>query len=435
MAIIKRVGMPENDSERRAIAFLAEHLPGDDYVLFHNLELPNSAGFPYEYDMVLVGEYAVYAIEVKHYGGTIAGNETEWELESGRVLQSPVPLANKKARILRDRLSRFSPVLERAFVVALVVLTKEPGRVRVREAQSDRILPLSETPSYILNPGRLPVQADRITHFTDRICDAVMRQFTPLHRQRMLGDYEVTETLDTGDGYRTFLGRHRLLKAAPPALLKVHTLNIYADAKKQERLRELLTRDAEALHRLGAHPNIMRVLSFFPWESDKFVFAMESPDLCSLRSFLSESGPMREKDGLVIAKGMLAGLAHAHAHGVIHRNLRPESVLVGTDGAVKLANFDLVRVEDDALATIATRVVGRIDPRYAAPEVIQDPSSATPQSDLFAVGQILRELLTGNPTSDVEGDVAEVIGRLTAGRHEQRYPSAESAAEDIAILV
>src|SRR5687767_10963475 len=121
--------MPENDSERHAIAYLAEHLPGDDFVLFHNLELGNRAGFPYEYDIVLVGEYAVYAIEVKHYGGTIAGNEMEWELESGHVRQSPVPLINKKARVLGDRLRRFSPVLGDVFACGLVVLTREPVRL------------------------------------------------------------------------------------------------------------------------------------------------------------------------------------------------------------------------------------------------------------------------------------------------------------------
>src|SRR5690242_14962711 len=122
MAIVRRVGLPENESEGRAIAYLAEHLPGDDFVLFHNLELPNSAGFPYEYDMILVGERAVYVIEVKHYGGTIQGNEIEWQLESGRIIPSPVPLVNKKARILSDRLKRFSPLLSQVFVWGIVVL-------------------------------------------------------------------------------------------------------------------------------------------------------------------------------------------------------------------------------------------------------------------------------------------------------------------------
>ena len=74
MAIVHAVGLPENDSERKAVSYLADHLPGDDYIIFHNLELPNERGLPYEYDVIVVGEYAVYVIEVKGYQGRIRGN-------------------------------------------------------------------------------------------------------------------------------------------------------------------------------------------------------------------------------------------------------------------------------------------------------------------------------------------------------------------------
>lgn len=435
MAIVRRIGVPENDSERHAVSFLAEHLPGDDFVLFHNLELANRAGFPYEYDMILVGEYAVYAIEVKHYGGTIQGNEIEWQLASGHVIPSPMPLANKKARILRDRLVRRSPLLNQVFVVAIIVLTKEPVRLRIRDEQQDRMLPLSEAPGYILDPHRLPVSANRVTHLTDRICEAIMSQFTPLCRRRAVGDYDITETLDGADGYRVNLGRHRLLKAHPPVLLKVYTLDIYANKAQQERQREILTRDAEALYRLGEHPNIARVVGFFPWEAEKLVLAVEWLDLRSLRSVFQQSSPLPERDVLTVGSKILTGLTHAHERQVIHRNLRPESVLVGDHGEVKLANFDLARVNDEAFATIATRLKGRIDPTYAAPEVRLSPAAATPQSDLYSVGQILREGLTGRTDGSVSGDAGEIIERLTAQDPAERYQSAAAAADDIAVLI
>jgi serine/threonine protein kinase len=218
-------------------------------------------------------------------------------------------------------------------------------------------------------------------------------------------------------------------------LLKVYTLNIYAEKQEQERQRELLTRDAEALYRVGTNANIVRVVGFFPWEADQFVLAMEWPNLHSLRSTLAESGPMKVADVLSLADGILSGLAYVHENGVIHRNLRPESVLVGPGGAVKLANFDLARVDDGALATIATRVARLIDVRYAAPEVRTDPSRAVTQSDLFSVGQIMREALTGSLSGVVTGDIGEIIGRLTAAKVSERYESAASAADDIAILM
>lgn len=75
--MIKGIGDPENDSERKAIAYLGKHLP-DNYVLFHN--------------------------EVKGYQGLIRGNAEEWKRKESAVRKSPIPLANKKAKILAARI-------------------------------------------------------------------------------------------------------------------------------------------------------------------------------------------------------------------------------------------------------------------------------------------------------------------------------------------
>ena len=103
MAVVRSIGLPENDSERKAINYLKDNLP-DDYLILTNLELPTRGGLPYEYDIVVIGDYAVYSIEVKGYRGEIKGNAFEWELDSGVIYKSPIPLANKKAKIIGDRL-------------------------------------------------------------------------------------------------------------------------------------------------------------------------------------------------------------------------------------------------------------------------------------------------------------------------------------------
>ena len=89
MAKIHAIGQPENEAERKAIRRIARSLP-DEYIIFHNFELTNGKrGFPYEYDMAVVGEFAVYHVEVKGYRGAIRGNKREWIFENGGRLSQP----------------------------------------------------------------------------------------------------------------------------------------------------------------------------------------------------------------------------------------------------------------------------------------------------------------------------------------------------------
>jgi hypothetical protein len=84
MAIIHRIGTPENDSEARAIKRSGKDLP-DDYFVFQNFEVATGRGLPYEYDIVVLAPHAVYHIEVKGYHGEIRGNPLQWTFENGGV--------------------------------------------------------------------------------------------------------------------------------------------------------------------------------------------------------------------------------------------------------------------------------------------------------------------------------------------------------------
>src|SRR6478735_2866159 len=119
MAIIHRIGTPENDSEARAIKRFAKDLPGD-YFVFHNFEVTTGRGLPYEYDIAVLTPHALYHVEVKGYHGEIRGNPMQWIFENGGVFPSPIPLAEDRARAklnddqagrvvhLRDAIDRLS---------------------------------------------------------------------------------------------------------------------------------------------------------------------------------------------------------------------------------------------------------------------------------------------------------------------------------------
>lgn len=390
MATVRAIGLPENDSEREAIAFFRDNLPSNDYIIFHNLEI-HSKNVPYEFDIVIVGERAIYPIELKGYGGHITGNAAEWELASGRIIKSPLPLAAKKAKVLASVMRQFDPGLERVFVEpTLLVLTDPNTRVDLEDPEHERVMSLVQAAQFIKSDRR-----DSIVYFHERIVKALARQFQPLHRINEIGDYVVREIISKNELYTTYLAEHRFLTTEQQFALKVYDFDIYADSAAQKRQKEFLLRDANALYRLTGHPNIVRAHPPFPWQSNQIVLPLDWVEGFSLRGLMNSKHPLSSASKLQIARQICKGIAYAHAHGVIHRDLRPTNIIVSRKGAAKIINFDLARVEADNMHTIASRVRSHLDERYIAPEVWRDASSASRVSDLYSIGILLYELLAG----------------------------------------
>ena len=88
-------------------------------------------------------------------------------------------------------------------------------------------------------------------------------------------------------------------------------------------------------------------------------------------------------------------LGFVHAHGVIHRDLRPDNVVICPQGPLKLVNFDCAHLGGGNMRTIATRVGRHLDERYVAPEVYLNPANASRRSDIYSLGIIFHELLAG----------------------------------------
>lgn len=454
MAIIQAIGLPENDSERKAIAYFGEKLPDGDYVVFHSLERSTPSGLPYEYDIIVVGEYAVYMVEVKGYQGAIKGNAQEWELDSGAIYKSPVPLANKKAKIISSLLSRYSPLLGNVWVQPLIVLSDDKVRINLNDEQADKVLHLDEARDYILNPRQLPIRPTPITRFTDMICEAIFNQFRPLKRKNEIGDYRILDTIGKNNLYTTFLAEHRLIRTQGRFTLKVYALNLYASEQTRQKQEEWILRDANALHRLD-HPNIVRAHMPFPWQDKQIVLPIEWVDGYSLRGLLDEGLKIDFKQRVNIIQQIGQALAHAHNQNIIHRDVRPDNIIVPQTGYVKLVNFDCARVEGDDMRTIATRVGRQLDERYVAPEVWQNAGAASSSSDLFSLGAVFFELLTGEPPCqhikqifdnqglpqlptqiqpDLPADVDDVIAQMCAFKPEDRYQSLTEAREDLSII-
>lgn len=148
--------------------------------------------------------------------------------------------------------------------------------------------------------------------------------------------------------------------------------------------------EARSAARLS-HPNVVGV--FDQGEDAGTVFlAMEYIEGRTLRQVLRERGPLAPSQALELIEPVLAALAAAHEAGIVHNDVKPENVLVGENGRVKVADFGLARALTDSGTTTRGLLLGTVN--YISPEqALGEP--ATPRSDVYSAGIMLYELLTG----------------------------------------
>jgi serine/threonine-protein kinase len=197
--------------------------------------------------------------------------------------------------------------------------------------------------------------------------------------------------------------------------LKVMHPTLATDATFVERF----IREAKSVARLD-HPNVVQV--FDQGAEGAYVYlAMEYIAGCTLRDVLRERGALRPRAALDILEPVLAALGAAHRAGFVHRDMKPENVLIGDDGRVKVADFGLVRAVDTVTHTTGS-VLGTVS--YLAPEQIEH-GTADPRVDVYACGVVLYEMLTGGKPH--EGDSAAQI--LYKHLHEDVPPPSAAVPE------
>jgi CheY-like chemotaxis protein len=206
------------------------------------------------------------------------------------------------------------------------------------------------------------------------------------------GRYRVGKLLGEGgmgavyEAVREDLGQMRVA-------LKVLHGNICRDAQHLARFR----REAETVAAIN-HPNIVRILDFQATNSEPAFLVMELLDGVSLGQAIEIDGPFSQRRAAFVASQVLAALAAAHRGRVVHRDLKPDNVFLtsvsGVNDIVKLLDFGIAKVETaaDQKLTRTGAILGT--PAYMAPELARGASIDT-RSDIYAVGCVLYEVLTG----------------------------------------
>jgi hypothetical protein len=202
-----------------------------------------------------------------------------------------------------------------------------------------------------------------------------------------LGPYEPIRLLAAGGMGEVYLARHREL-GTEVALKVLPAMPLDAAAAVRERFAREARLTAKA-----DYPGIVRVLGH-DVAHDRPYLVLEHVAGHTLRERL-RGGPLPVAEAARIAADVADVLAAAHAHGVLHRDVKPDNVMVQPDGAVRVLDFGVARaVQDDAPLTRTGEIVGT--PEYMAPEqLLEGPDAIDARTDVHALGVLLHELLTG----------------------------------------
>jgi len=203
------------------------------------------------------------------------------------------------------------------------------------------------------------------------------------------------------------------IKLGQTVALKFLPSRLALDAKLLDRLH-----DEVRLGRQITHPNVCRIYDIGEWGSAHFV-AMEYIDGEDLSRLLYRIGRLPHDKAVDITRGIAAGLAAAHAKGILHRDLKPANVLIDSHGDARITDFGLALTAGDEREELAGT------PAYMAPELL-DGAAATIQSDLYAprpalvFGDDVRVLL--DHTQHARGDdaVGRVARRVSVPRRHRR---------------
>lgn len=207
--------------------------------------------------------------------------------------------------------------------------------------------------------------------------------------------YEIAEHMSGGGMGAVYRAVDRRL-GREVALKLLHPWTVGDDGSAARFERE--ARSAAAI----SHPNVVAVYDFGRSEQDAYL-VMELLGEGTLRDVLSERGPLSPEDAVDLARQIAEGVAEAHRHGLTHRDLKPSNVLLAADGRPKVADFGLARSEGAEAITDAGQAVGSV--HYLSPEQARG-ERAGPPSDVYSLGIILYELLTGQVPFDAPTAVA-----------------------------
>ena len=238
--------------------------------------------------------------------------------------------------------------------------------------------------------------------------------------------------LGTGGMGAVYRATHTRLNR--PVAIKI----LHADLAASPDFTARFHREAQTLARLS-HPSIV-TLHDFGERASVLYLVMEHVPGTNLRALL-RANKLEPQQALSIAHALCTALEYAHSEGIVHRDIKPENVLIDAKGRIKIADFGLAKLHDDRSPAITHTGQAMGTPHYMAPEQLERPHDVDHRADLYSLGVVLYEMLTGvlplgryQPPSrraNTDAQVDSVVERALEREPDRRYPDAAAMRTDV----
>ena len=214
--------------------------------------------------------------------------------------------------------------------------------------------------------------------------------------------YEILERIGTGGMAIVYKAKcHRLNRLVAIKILK-------SDLAQNEEFRRRFNAESQAVAQLS-HPNIVSVYDVSRGGDMEYI-VMELIDGITLKQYMEKRGQLNWRESLHFITQIMRGLSHAHSRGIIHRDIKPQNIMVLRDGSVTVADYGIACLADSA-QTLTQEALGSV--HYISPEQARGDRPDA-RSDIYSSGVVLYEMLTGRLPFEGESAVSVAIQHLSS---------------------
>ena len=262
---------------------------------------------------------------------------------------------------------------------------------------------------------------------------------TPEHLQEMLPAYEVLRILGQGGMGAVYQGRQKSLDR----LVAIKILPPEA-ADNDMQFVERFKNEARTMAKMN-HPAIVHVYDFGETTDGQLYIVMEFIDGTDVAKMISSQGKLSEEYALSITAHVCDALQYAHTQGVVHRDIKPANILINMEGQVKVADFGLAKATDPKELGLTKTNMAMGTPDFVSPEALMPGVPIDGRADLYAVGVMLFNMLTGfvprgsfrmpGITQNTDMRFDKIIGKAMEMDRELRYQTAHEMRCDLDVIL